>query len=52
MILATATGKYVPISETAATDMAADFVDDPSWVFRPPPDGLSKSRQDSEDDVR
>ena len=32
-ILATATGKYLPIKDAAATEMAADFVDDPRWVF-------------------
>jgi uncharacterized protein (TIGR00369 family) len=32
-VLATATGKYIPISNTDATAMAADFVDDPRWVF-------------------
>jgi uncharacterized protein (TIGR00369 family) len=33
-VLATATGKYLPIDPAAVTDMATDFVDDPSWVFR------------------
>ena len=32
-ILATATGKYLPIKNIEATDMATDFVDDPRWVF-------------------
>ena len=33
--LATATGKYFPIKNIEVTDMATDFVDDPSWVFKP-----------------
>lgn len=32
-ILATATGRYLPIKNIEATDMATDFVDDPRWVF-------------------
>ena len=32
--LATATGKYVPVPGTDITEMATDFVDDPSWVFQ------------------
>lgn len=32
-ILATATGKYIPVPEADITGMAADFVDDPRWVF-------------------
>ena len=32
-LLASATGKYFPIKEADATDMATDFVDDPRWVF-------------------
>ncbi|HMP83053.1 MAG TPA: PaaI family thioesterase [Verrucomicrobiota bacterium] len=31
--LATASGKYMPVPESDLTGMAADFVDDPSWVF-------------------
>lgn len=31
--LASATGKYLPIKEVDAMDMASDFVDDPGWVF-------------------
>ena len=41
LVLATATGKYLPITQAAATDMAADFVDDPSWVFHPPGTGAA-----------
>ena len=32
-LLATATGKYLPIKLADATEMATDFVDDPGWVF-------------------
>ncbi len=32
-VLATATGKYLPIKHTDASAMAADFVGDPGWVF-------------------
>ncbi len=32
-ILATATGKYMPITDTDAALMSSDFVDDPKWVF-------------------
>jgi uncharacterized protein (TIGR00369 family) len=32
-VLATATGKYLPIKTTEAADMATDFIEDPSWVF-------------------
>jgi uncharacterized protein (TIGR00369 family) len=32
-ILATAAGKYLPIREATVTEMAADFVGDPQWVF-------------------
>ncbi len=32
-ILATATGRYLPIKNIEATDMATDFVGDPRWVF-------------------
>jgi uncharacterized protein (TIGR00369 family) len=34
-VLATATGKYLPIKEADAAEMAVDFVGDPSWVFKP-----------------
>ncbi len=34
-VLATATGKYLPIKGADTADMATDFVDDPSWVFDP-----------------
>ena len=33
LVFATATGKYVPVKEMDATEMATDFVKDPSWVF-------------------
>jgi acyl-coenzyme A thioesterase PaaI-like protein len=33
-VIATATGKYVPVKEPDVAKMAADFVDDPEWVFR------------------
>ena len=32
--LATASGKYVPVKGADVTKMAADFVGDPTWVFR------------------
>jgi len=32
-ILASATGKYVPVPGTNIAEMATDFVDDPTWVF-------------------
>lgn len=32
-LVATATGKYLPIKIDDATEMATDFVDDPRWVF-------------------
>ena len=32
-LLATATGKYIPIKEAEVTQMVTDFVGDPSWVF-------------------
>jgi uncharacterized protein (TIGR00369 family) len=32
-LLATATGKYLPIKDADAAAMAADFVGDPAWVF-------------------
>jgi acyl-coenzyme A thioesterase PaaI-like protein len=32
-VFASATGKYWPIKQADATEMATDFVDDPSWVF-------------------
>jgi uncharacterized protein (TIGR00369 family) len=32
-LLATATGKYVPVPDTDLTGMARDFVDDPSWIL-------------------
>ncbi|HSU57552.1 MAG TPA: PaaI family thioesterase [Candidatus Dormibacteraeota bacterium] len=33
VVLATATGKYLPIKDAGAREMASDFVDDPAWVF-------------------
>jgi uncharacterized protein (TIGR00369 family) len=33
LTLAEATGKYLPIKNQDVTAMAADFVDDPSWLF-------------------
>jgi uncharacterized protein (TIGR00369 family) len=33
LALATATGKYLPIRDAEAAEMAADFVEDPGWVF-------------------
>jgi uncharacterized protein (TIGR00369 family) len=33
LVLATATGKYLPIKQADVTQMAADFVEDPSWVL-------------------
>jgi uncharacterized protein (TIGR00369 family) len=32
-LLATATGKYLPIKHADAATLAADFVGDPGWVF-------------------
>jgi uncharacterized protein (TIGR00369 family) len=34
LLLASATGKYLPIKQTDAAEMARDFVDDPRWVFQ------------------
>jgi uncharacterized protein (TIGR00369 family) len=36
-VLATATGKYLPIKTADATSMATDFVSDPGWVFAAAP---------------
>jgi acyl-coenzyme A thioesterase PaaI-like protein len=33
LALATATGKYLPIKETDAAEMATEFVDDPRWLL-------------------
>jgi acyl-coenzyme A thioesterase PaaI-like protein len=33
VVVATATGKYLPIKQAEATDMVTDFVGDPGWVF-------------------
>ena len=33
LALATATGKYLPIKDAEAAEMAADFLEDPGWVF-------------------
>jgi acyl-coenzyme A thioesterase PaaI-like protein len=35
-VLASATGKYLPIKQMDAAEMETDFVDDPRWVFAPP----------------
>ncbi len=32
-IVASATGKYLPIKEAELREMATDFVDDPGWIF-------------------
>ena len=37
LTLANATGKYLPIKEADASQMAADFVGDPTWVFESKP---------------
>ena len=34
-LLASATGKYLPIKNGEATEMARDFVDDPRWLLAP-----------------
>jgi len=36
LVVASATGKYLPIKNVEVTEMATDFVGDPSWVFAPP----------------
>ena len=33
LVLATATGKYLPIKNADTTELATDFVGDPTWVF-------------------
>ncbi len=33
LVLATASGKYLPIKPGEAADMATDFVENPGWVF-------------------
>jgi uncharacterized protein (TIGR00369 family) len=33
LVLATATGKYLPIRPGEVADMLTDFVEDPGWVF-------------------
>jgi uncharacterized protein (TIGR00369 family) len=33
LVLATASGKYLPIKPGEVADMLTDFVEDPSWVF-------------------
>src|SRR5438445_960573 len=35
VVVASATGKYLPIKNVDATEMATDFVGDPAWVFTP-----------------
>ena len=37
VVLATATGKYLPIKQADLTDLFTDFVEDPGWVFAPEP---------------
>ena len=37
LVLARATGKYIPVNTGDAADMATDFVDDPSGVLNKPP---------------
>jgi len=36
LLFATSTGKYLPIKQADAADMATDFLEDPSWVFGSP----------------
>src|SRR5882672_10166433 len=36
LLFATSTGKYLPIKQADAADMATDFLGDPSWVFGSP----------------
>jgi acyl-coenzyme A thioesterase PaaI-like protein len=36
LLVATATGKYLPIKTAEAAEMATDFVGDPAWVFGQP----------------
>jgi uncharacterized protein (TIGR00369 family) len=36
LVLAHATGKYLPIKPAQLAGMAGDFVDDASWLFAPP----------------
>jgi uncharacterized protein (TIGR00369 family) len=33
LVLATASGKYLPIKQAELADMLTDFVEDPGWVF-------------------
>jgi hypothetical protein len=33
LVLATATGKYLPIKQTDMIQMVTDFVEEPNWVF-------------------
>jgi acyl-coenzyme A thioesterase PaaI-like protein len=33
LVIATGTGKYLPLKEAAAAEMASDFVGNPAWVF-------------------
>lgn len=33
LVLAAATGKYLPIKQSDATALAEDFVEDPKWLF-------------------
>jgi uncharacterized protein (TIGR00369 family) len=36
LVLASGAGKYLPIKDVDTTELATDFVGDPSWVFAPP----------------
>ena len=36
IVLASGTGKYLPIKDVDVTEMATDFIGDPRWVFAPP----------------
>jgi uncharacterized protein (TIGR00369 family) len=38
-LIATATGKYMPVKHSDALQMATDFVDDRVWIFESRPDG-------------
>jgi uncharacterized protein (TIGR00369 family) len=36
LVLASATGKYLPLPKTDVREMVTDFVGDPSWIFGDP----------------
>ncbi len=40
-LVAEATGKYLPIKNADVNELAADFVNDASWVFAPAAEGVS-----------